>query len=157
MSPPYPTDRTRRGRSRDRDERSNSASLSPDTEQQLDRRYLVPADLPWFADRSLPFPYAANNLYTSPLLASEELLLEDTPPATVVTTGFGPLGDQGYLYAKALQEAGVDVEIDHYPEMIHDFFNMEHLPDPCPRISTAQEGNRRPAKPSKKPFENAED
>lgn len=115
--------------------------VAPDDEQQLDRRYLVPEDLTWFADRYLPYDYAAQNLYTSPLLAREERL-SGLPPATVVTTGFGPLGDQGYLYAKQLQEAGVSVDVTHYPAMIHDFFNMEHLTDPYPDIPTAGEAKQ---------------
>jgi acetyl esterase len=116
--------------------------LNPKQNQHLDRRYLVPKDFPWFLKRYLPFDYAKYNLYTSPLLAPTELL-KNTPPATVVTTGFGPLGDQGYLYAKRLQAAGVSVETTHYEAMIHDFFNMEHLTDPYPDLPTAGEAKRK--------------
>jgi acetyl esterase len=128
--------------------------LAPESEQQLDRRYLVTKDLPWFANRYLPYKYAANNLYTSPLLANEELL-SGLPPATVVTTGFGPLGDQGYLYAKNLQEAGVPVEVTHYPAMIHDFFNMEHLTDPYPDLPTAGKAKRKAGQTLRAAFERA--
>jgi acetyl esterase len=127
--------------------------LAPKQNQQLDRRYLVPKDLPWFATRYLPYKYAANNLYTSPLLARKELL-SGTPPATVVTTGFGPLGDQGYLSAKRLQEAGVDVDITHYEGMVHDFFNMEHLTDPYPDIPTAGTAKQKAGETLKAAFEN---
>jgi acetyl esterase/lipase len=112
--------------------------LAPEQNQRLDRRYLVPEDFLWFLNRHLLFSYAKYNLYTSPLLAPTELL-KNTPPATIVTTGFGPLGDQGYLYAKRLQRAGVSIEITHYEAMIHDFFNMEHLNDPYPDIPTSGE------------------
>ncbi len=128
-------------------------SILAGDEQELDRRYLVPADLTWFAQRYLPYEYAANNIYTSPLLANEDLVLEGLPPATIVTTGFGPLGDQGYLYAEQLREAGVDVEITHYEEMIHDFFNMEHLNDPYPDIPTGGDGKRKAGETLKSAFD----
>lgn len=126
--------------------------VNPNDEQQLERRYLVPEDLAWFAERYLPYEYAAQNIYVSPLLANEEQL-SGLPPATIVTTGFGPLGDQGYLYAENLQEAGVDVEITHYPEMIHDFFNMEYLPDPYPSIPQAADAKRKTGETLRAAFE----
>jgi acetyl esterase len=131
-------------------------SILAGDEQELDRRYLVPEDLTWFVERYLPYPEAATNLLASPLLARDNRL-EDTPPATVVTTGFGPLGDQGYLYARNLAEAGVDVEVDHYPNLIHDFFNMEFLNDPYPDIPEAEVAKRRAGEALKAGFENADD
>lgn len=125
--------------------------LDPETEQKLDRRYLVPKDLTWFAERYLPYGYAAQNLYASPLLAHEEMLC-DLPPATIVTTGFGPLGDQGYLYAKHLREADVPVDIIHYEEMIHDFLNMEYLNDPYPDVPQAEDAKVRVGEVLKEAF-----
>ena len=131
-------------------------SILAGDEQGLDRRYLVPEDFPWFLDWYLPYSEAASNLLTSPLLARENRL-EDTPLATVVTTGFGPLGDQGYLYAKRLQDAGVDVHVDHYPTMIDDFLNMEFLDDPYPDIPEAKAAKRYAGEALKAAFESAKD
>lgn len=50
--------------------------------------------------------------------------LKGMPPATIYTAGFDPLKDQGVAYAKALREAGVEVDYLDFPSMIHGFFWM---------------------------------
>jgi acetyl esterase len=126
--------------------------LSKKTEQQLPRRYLVPKDFPWFVKRFFPAKLNKYNITVSPLLADEKLL-KKAPPATIVTTGFGPLGDQGYLYAKHLHDAGVEAEITHYEAMIHDFFNMEYLPDPYPDIPTGGKAKQKTGETLRTAFE----
>jgi acetyl esterase len=66
------------------------------------------------------------NIYCAPLLAND---LSDLPPATVLTAGFDTLRDEGFEYAKRLQDAGVETRLENYEAMNHGFVNLLGLVD----------------------------
>jgi acetyl esterase len=53
--------------------------------------------------------------------------LRGVAPAVVVTAGFDPLRDEGIAYVRRLREAGVPVELLHYPGQIHGFMSFDRV------------------------------
>lgn len=61
-------------------------------------------------------------------------------PAAVITAGFDPLRDEGEAYAQKLADAGVDVRLERFPDLIHGFFNMIGLGRRCREANTQVAG-----------------
>jgi len=57
----------------------------------------------------------------APILSPD---LSRLPPALVIVAGFDPLRDEGIAYAERLSEAGVEVSLSNYEDMVHAFINM---------------------------------
>ncbi|EMA44072.1 alpha/beta hydrolase [Halococcus saccharolyticus] len=82
---------------------------------------LTRADMDWFWEQYLPMPADGADPDASPLRADD---LSKLAPATVVTCGFDPLGEEGIAYADRLRDAGVAVDHAHYPRMAHGFLSL---------------------------------
>lgn len=87
-----------------------------------DGYFLQKRDMDWFAELYLDgAEVSADDPVVSPLLSDD---LSGLPPALVVTAGFDPLRDEGNRYARAMQDAGVVVDLREERSMIHAFANF---------------------------------
>jgi len=75
----------------------------------------------WFREHYLRAPEDADDWRASPIKAAS---LAGAAPAIVITAECDVLHDDGQRYAEALRRAGVPVEYQDYPGMIHAFFGM---------------------------------
>ena len=75
----------------------------------------------WFYEHYLRKPADADDWRASPLRADD---LSGVAPALVLTAGNDVLCDDGEAYARRLQQAGVAVQLRHFPDQIHGFLTM---------------------------------
>jgi acetyl esterase len=71
--------------------------------------------------RYAPDPTTRADPRVSPLLAE---IPAGLAPAYVATAGFDPLRDEGEAYARALADAGVEVELRRFSDQIHGFWSV---------------------------------
>ncbi|XP_055038202.2 neutral cholesterol ester hydrolase 1 [Misgurnus anguillicaudatus] len=75
----------------------------------------------------------------APLLAEQEVL-KVVPPAYIMVCEHDVLRDDGLMYAKRLEEAGVPVTIDHYKDGFHGSINFVFVSSPF-EVSVQSFGN----------------
>lgn len=61
-----------------------------------------------------------------PLLESD---IQGMPPAFVVTADIDPLRDDGPLFVRRLQQAGVAAQYRNEPELVHGHLRARHMSD----------------------------
>jgi len=85
----------------------------------LPEAYVLPVDrISWFLDLYLPDGQDRSDPRIAPLNSAH---LEGQPDALIVVGGHDPLWDDGWAYAKALRQAGVDTILAEFPGQIHVF------------------------------------
>lgn len=84
--------------------------------------FLTTEHMEWYRAQYLTDETVGDEPYVSPHRAES---LAGLPPACVVTAEMDPLRDEGELYARLLEEAGVPVTMHRAPGMFHGFFNMD--------------------------------
>ncbi|WP_442956169.1 alpha/beta hydrolase [Pantoea sp. AS142] len=110
-------------------------------EKYATKRFLTRNMMKWFWDNYTTSDAQRNEIYASPLRASETQL-KGLPPALVQTAENDVLRDEGEAYARKLNAAGVDVIQVRYNGMIHDYGLLNALADvPEVQASLTQAGN----------------
>jgi acetyl esterase len=102
------------------------ADQSPSMRQYATDHFLTRDLMDWFIAQYVASAEEARHPYASPMNAPD---FRGLPPAMVLTGECDPLRDQGELYARKLQAAGVPVEAKRYDGMIHPFFNLGGIID----------------------------
>lgn len=87
---------------------------------------LTLATMEFFGENYLPDRSVADDWKVSPIVAPSHAGL---PPALVITAEFDPLRDEGAAYARALQEAGVEVTHTLYDGTVHTMYQLAPILD----------------------------
>jgi len=94
-------------------------------EELADGYSVTKEEMLWIRENYVPNAADWTNPLASPLLAPD---LSGLPPALIITAEYDPLRDDGELYGKRLQEAGVPTKVSRYDGMLHDFPDMLEEP-----------------------------
>ncbi|WP_230426407.1 alpha/beta hydrolase [Paragemmobacter aquarius] len=89
--------------------------------ENADAAPLGKADMAWFVENAFAKPDDAADPRINLVSRTD---LSGLPPATVITAQIDPLRSEGMAYAKALEAAGVAVEMKNYDAVTHEFFGM---------------------------------
>lgn len=89
--------------------------------------WLTKPAMKWFWDAYAPHLKDRQNPLAAPLRATVDQL-RGLPPALMITDS-DALYDEGTAYAQKLREAGVPLQLSHYPEITHDFMMLNALRD----------------------------
>ena len=96
----------------------------PSRVENAEGYFLTAEDMLWFGAQYMPAGIDVADSRLSPIRSAD---LTSAPPAIIGVAEFDPLRDEGLAYGKALADAGVDVVVRQYDEMIHGFFGFTQL------------------------------
>jgi acetyl esterase/lipase len=100
---------------------------TPSLEENAMAKPLNKAMLEWFGKHLLAKPEDAKNPGLSLLLAGDKL--KGLPSTTIILAQIDPLRSGGEALGKALQDAGVKVNLKIYEGVTHEFFGMGAVVD----------------------------
>ncbi|MQA24275.1 MAG: alpha/beta hydrolase fold domain-containing protein [Micromonosporaceae bacterium] len=81
--------------------------------------FLTDEEMTWFGDN-----YRGSADVAEPHLSPLHADLAELPPAYLAVAGFDPLRDEGLAFAEKLAEAGVDVTVRRFDDLIHGYANF---------------------------------
>jgi acetyl esterase/lipase len=98
---------------------TNAAFDTASYDQFAEGHFLTRSMMKWFWDSYTTDPRERQDVYASPLQASNERL-KGLAPAVIQTAEMDVLRDEGEAYARKLDQAGVDVVSTRYNGLIHE-------------------------------------
>jgi len=98
---------------------TNSAFDTASYDEFAEGHFLTRSMMKWFWDSYTTDPRERQDVYASPLQASNERL-KGLAPAIIQTAEMDVLRDEGEAYARKLDQAGVDVVSTRYNGLIHE-------------------------------------
>jgi acetyl esterase len=93
----------------------------PSRAENAEGYFLTVEDVLWFRSLYLSSESDATDPRASPIHTAD---LAGAPPAIIGTAEFDPLRDEAEAYAKALADAGVEVQLHRYDGLIHGFYGF---------------------------------
>jgi acetyl esterase/lipase len=100
---------------------ADGALDTPSYREHADASPLGRAEMEWFWNHYAPPGLDRSAPELSPLRRED---LSGLPPALVVVAEHDPIRDEALRYAERLAEAGVDVTVHRYDDVMHGFFTM---------------------------------
>ncbi len=97
--------------------------------------FLDKPTLDLFFGSYLPAGQDTSDPRVSPLNAAD---FRGLPPACVMLGGFDPLHDEGLEYARKLRDAGVEVEVADYSDLVHCFIYMQGVLPQAREVVTSE-------------------
>ena len=98
---------------------TNAAFDTASYDEFAEGHFLIRSMMKWFWDSYTTDPRERQDVYASPLQASNERL-KGLAPAIIQTVEMDVLRDEGEAYARKLDQAGVDVVSTRYNGLIHE-------------------------------------
>jgi acetyl esterase len=104
---------------------------SPSYAENAKDDFLSASEMEWYWAQYLGESNSSPSPFAAPALADD---LSKMPRTVIVVAGCDPLRDDGIAFADRLSQAGVNVELFEYDDMVHGFFQYTRT------VSTGRKG-----------------